>query len=78
MTGHLMGAGGGIEAIASIRAIQAGILPPTINLENPDPECDLDYVPNEARVAEVEVAMSNSFGFGGHNATLVFRRYGGA
>ena len=78
MTGHLMGAGGGIEAIASIRAIQAGILPPTINLENPDPECDLDYVPNEARVAEVEVAMSNSFGFGGHNATLVFRRYDGA
>jgi 3-oxoacyl-[acyl-carrier-protein] synthase II len=78
MTGHLMGAGGGIEAVASIRAIQAGILPPTVNLENPDPECDLDYVPNEARVAEVEVAMSNSFGFGGHNATLVFRRYDGA
>lgn len=78
MTGHLMGAGGGIEAIACIRAIQAGILPPTINLENPDPECDLDYVAKEARVAEVEVAMSNSFGFGGHNATLVFRRYDGA
>jgi 3-oxoacyl-[acyl-carrier-protein] synthase II len=75
MTGHLMGAGGGIEAVASIRAIQTGILPPTINLEHPDPECDLDYVPNEARQAEVEVAMSNSFGFGGHNATLVFRRY---
>ena len=78
MTGHLMGAGGGIEAIASIKAIQEGILPPTINLENPDPECDLDYVPNEARVAEIDVAMSNSFGFGGHNATLVFRRYDGA
>ncbi len=78
MTGHLMGAGGGIEAIASIRAIQTGIMPPTINLEHPDPDCDLDYVPNEAREGEVEVAMSNSFGFGGHNATLVFRRYDGA
>ncbi|HUF07075.1 MAG TPA: beta-ketoacyl-ACP synthase II [Candidatus Binatia bacterium] len=78
MTGHLMGAGGGIEAIASIRAIQTGIMPPTINLEHPDPDCDLDYVPNEAREADVEVAMSNSFGFGGHNATLVFRRYDGA
>ena len=79
MTGHLMGAGGGIEAVASIRAIQTGILPPTINQETPDPECDLDYVPNEARQAagEIEVAMSNSFGFGGHNATLVFRRYDG-
>jgi len=77
MTGHLMGAGGGIEAIACIRAIQTGVVPPTINQENPDPECDLDYVPNEARSAEVSVAMSNSFGFGGHNATLVFRRYDG-
>ena len=77
MTGHLMGAGGGIEAIASIQAIKTGILPPTINQEHPDPECDLDYVPNEARRAEVEVAMSNSFGFGGHNATLVIRRYDG-
>ena len=77
MTGHLMGAGGGIEAIACIRAMQTGIVPPTINLENPDPECDLDYVPNEARASEVDVAMSNSFGFGGHNATLVFRRYDG-
>ena len=79
MTGHLMGAGGGIEAIASIQAINTGILPPTINLEHPDPECDLDYVPNEARqLDDVEVAMSNSFGFGGHNATLVFRRYDGS
>ncbi|MBA3740926.1 MAG: beta-ketoacyl-ACP synthase II [Chloroflexi bacterium] len=79
MTGHLMGAGGGIEAIATIRAMQTGILPPTINLDHPDPDCDLDYVPNEARQAnEVEVGMSNSFGFGGHNATLVFRRYEGA
>src|SRR5918999_152645 len=75
MTGHLMGAGGGVEAIATIQAIKTGIIPPTINLEHPDPECDLDYVPNEARQAEVTVGMSNSFGFGGHNATLVFRRY---
>ena len=78
MTGHLMGAGGGIEAIACIQAINTGIVPPTINQEHPDPECDLDYVPNEARSAEVAVAMSNSFGFGGHNATLVFGRYDGA
>jgi beta-ketoacyl-acyl-carrier-protein synthase II len=78
MTGHLMGAGGGIEAIASIQAMKTGILPPTINQEHPDPECDLDYVPNEARRAEIETAMSNSFGFGGHNATLVFRRYDGS
>src|SRR6185503_12881834 len=66
MTGHLLGAGGGIEAIASILAIENGILPPTINYENPDPECDLDYVPNLARGAKVDTAMSNSFGFGGH------------
>ena len=78
MTGHLMGAGGGVEAIATIQAMKTGIVPPTINLEHPDPECDLDYVPNEARRVEVEVGMSNSFGFGGHNATLVFRRYDGA
>jgi len=77
MTGHLMGAGGGIEAIACIQAIKDGIVPPTINLEHPDPDCDLDYVPHEARRAELAVAMSNSFGFGGHNATLVFRRYDG-
>jgi 3-oxoacyl-[acyl-carrier-protein] synthase II len=77
MTGHLMGAGGGIEAIASIQAIKTGIVPPTINQEHPDPDCDLDYVPNEARRHEVTVGMSNSFGFGGHNATLVFRRYDG-
>lgn len=78
MTGHLMGAGGGVEAIATIQAIKTGIVPPTINQEHPDPDCDLDYVPNEARRLEVEVGMSNSFGFGGHNATLVFRRYDGA
>jgi 3-oxoacyl-[acyl-carrier-protein] synthase II len=75
MTGHLLGAGGGIEAIACIRAIEEGIIPPTINYENPDPDCDLDYVPNVARRVPVSVAMSNSFGFGGHNATLIFRRF---
>jgi 3-oxoacyl-[acyl-carrier-protein] synthase II len=75
MTGHMLGAGGGVEAIACIRAIEDGCLPPTINYEFPDPECDLDYVPNSSRRAEVRTAMSNSFGFGGHNATLIFRRY---
>ena len=75
MTGHLLGAGGGIEAIASILAIENGILPPTINYEVPDPDCDLDYIPNEARRVAIEAAMSNSFGFGGHNATLIFKRY---
>jgi 3-oxoacyl-(acyl-carrier-protein) synthase len=75
MTGHLLGAGGGVEAIASILAIVNGILPPTINYEFPDPDCDLDYVPNQARKADVRAAMSNSFGFGGHNATLIFSRH---
>jgi len=75
MTGHLLGAGGGIEAIACILAMKNGILPPTINYENPDPDCDLDYVPNVARKVAVDTAMSNSFGFGGHNATLIFKRY---
>ncbi|QBK25426.1 beta-ketoacyl-ACP synthase II [Ureibacillus thermophilus] len=74
MTGHLLGAAGGVEAIFTVLAIQEGILPPTINLHNPDPECDLDYVPNEARKAEVRYAMSNSLGFGGHNASLVFKK----
>ena len=75
MTGHLLGAGGGIEAIASILAIDRGILPPTINYEVADPDCDLDYIPNVARHAAISAAMSNSFGFGGHNATLIFKRY---
>jgi 3-oxoacyl-[acyl-carrier-protein] synthase II len=75
MTGHLLGAAGGIEAIATVLALQHAILPPTINYETPDPECDLDYVPNVARKAEVDTAMSNGFGFGGTNATLAFRRW---
>jgi len=75
MTGHLLGAAGGIEFIACTLAIRDNIIPPTINQETPDPECDLDYVPNTARQTPVEVAMSNSLGFGGHNATLVVKRY---
>ncbi|HET9926078.1 MAG TPA: beta-ketoacyl-ACP synthase II [Methylomirabilota bacterium] len=75
MTGHLLGAAGGIEAIATAFAIHYGILPPTINYETPDPDCDLDYVPNQARKQDVEIALSNAFGFGGTNATLVFRKY---
>jgi 3-oxoacyl-[acyl-carrier-protein] synthase II len=75
MTGHLLGATGGIEAIATAFALRDQILPPTINLENPDPECDLDYVPNHARKATVNVAVSNTFGFGGHNATVILKRY---
>jgi 3-oxoacyl-[acyl-carrier-protein] synthase II len=74
MTGHLLGAAGGIEAIISVLAIQDGILPPTINLETKDPECDLDYIPHVARKQQVDYVLSNSFGFGGHNATLVFKR----
>ncbi len=77
MTGHLMGAGGGIEAIACVRALEEGIIPPTINYEYPDPDCDLDYVPNEARHIPISTAMSNSFGFGGHNATIILRRWEG-
>ncbi len=77
MTGHTLGAAGGIEAIFSLLALQEGLLPPTINLHHPDPECDLDYVPNEARHAAINVAMSNSMGFGGHNACLIFKKYEG-
>lgn len=75
MTGHLLGAAGGVEAIATILAIHHGLLPPTINYETPDPDCDLDYVPNQARKQDVEVALSNAFGFGGTNATLAFRKF---
>jgi len=75
MIGHLLGAAGGVEAIFTVLTIRDGIIPPTINYETPDPECDLDYVPNVARKAEVNVALSNSFGFGGVNATLVFRKF---
>ena len=75
MVGHALGAAGGMEAVFTVLALRDQVLPPTINLDEPDPACDLDYVPNEARKARVEVAMSNSFGFGGTNGTLVFRRF---
>jgi 3-oxoacyl-[acyl-carrier-protein] synthase II len=75
MTGHLLGAAGALEAIVCVKAIETGIVPPTINYENPDPECDLDYVPNEARQMDVHLALSNSFGFGGHNVSLAFSRF---
>lgn len=77
MTGHLLGAAGGIEAVFSVLTIEKSLIPPTINYEYPDTECDLDYVPNKARPQKVEVAMSNSFGFGGTNASLIFRKYQG-
>lgn len=75
MTGHLLGAAGGVEAIFTVLAMKESILPPTINYETADPECDLDYVPNKARQKEIKAAMSNSLGFGGHNATIVFKKY---
>lgn len=75
MTGHLLGAAGGVEAIFSVLAIKDSVIPPTINLETPDEECELDYVANEARSKEVQVALSNSLGFGGHNATIIFKKY---
>jgi 3-oxoacyl-[acyl-carrier-protein] synthase II len=75
MTGHLLGAAGGIEAIATAFAIHHGVVPPTINYTTPDPDCDLDYVPNQARKQDVEVALSNAFGFGGTNATIALRKY---
>jgi 3-oxoacyl-(acyl-carrier-protein) synthase len=77
MLGHMMGAAGAIEAIVCCKVINEGIIPPTINLEHPDPECDLDYVPNVARSGDVRLAISNSFGFGGHNSVIAVGRYGG-
>ncbi|HEV8098989.1 MAG TPA: beta-ketoacyl-ACP synthase II [Gaiellaceae bacterium] len=74
-TGHCLGAAGAVEAMFSILAIDRGVLPPTINYDEPDPECDLDYIPNDSREADVRTSVSNSFGFGGHNATVVFRRF---
>jgi 3-oxoacyl-[acyl-carrier-protein] synthase II len=75
MTGHLLGASGALEAVFCVKTIQEGIIPPTINYETPDPECDLDYVPNEQRKAQVTHVMSNSFGFGGHNATIILSKF---
>lgn len=75
MTGHALGAAGGLEAIALVKSIQEGIIPPTINQDTPDSICDLDYVPNNARKANLEIGISNSFGFGGHNAVIVIRKF---
>ena len=77
MTGHLLGAAGGIEAVFSVLSIEKGVIPPTVNYEFPDPECDLDYVPNKSRAYSVDVALSNSFGFGGTNACILFRKFKG-
>jgi 3-oxoacyl-[acyl-carrier-protein] synthase II len=75
VTGHLMGAGGALEAVFSVRTLTDGLAPPTANLDDPDPECDLDYVAQGPRRVDAEHVMSNSFGFGGHNASLIFRRF---
>jgi 3-oxoacyl-[acyl-carrier-protein] synthase II len=77
MIGHCLGAAGAIEAVATVLTIVNSLIPPTVNLTDPDPECDLDYVPNESRFGKVAVAASNSFGFGGHNVALVFSRFDG-
>jgi len=77
MTGHLLGGAGGLEAGLSVLALRDQTIPPTINYESPDPDCDLDYVPNHARPAEIEYVLSNSFGFGGTNAALLFKRFSG-
>jgi 3-oxoacyl-[acyl-carrier-protein] synthase II len=74
MTGHTLGAAGALESLLCVHALNQGIIPPTINLDHPDPTCDLDYVPHQARTAPLALVMTNSFGFGGHNATLIFRR----
>ena len=75
MTGHLLGAAGGVEAVITVLSVANNLVPPTINLENPDDDCDLDYVPNKSRAVEVNNAISNSFGFGGTNACLLFKKY---
>jgi len=75
MTGHTLGAAGGVEAVATLNALAHGLLPPTINLDQPDPDCDLDYVPNEARTQRIDYALSNNLGFGGHNASIIFKRF---
>lgn len=75
MIGHTIGAAGAIEAAATVLSIEHGIVTPTINYDNPDPDCDLDYVPNNSRVQKIDVAISNSFAFGGHNATIVLKKY---
>jgi len=75
MMGHLIGAAGGVEAVISVLTINKGVMPPTVNYENPDPACDLDYIPNKPRQAKVDAALSNSLGFGGHNASVVFRAF---
>ncbi len=77
MTGHLLGAAGAIESIASVLALKNGKIPPTINLDEPSPECDLDYTPKVAKDREIKYALSNTFGFGGHNASLLFKKYEG-
>ena len=77
MTGHMLGAAGGAEAVFSVLALRDGVVPPTINLDNPGDGCDLDYVPNEAREIPLDAVMSNSFGFGGTNGTLIFKKFGG-
>jgi 3-oxoacyl-(acyl-carrier-protein) synthase len=75
MTGHLLGGAGALESLVCLLAIRDGVLPPTINYETPDPDCDLDYIPNEARTVTIDTAMTNSFGFGGHNVALVYSRH---
>src|SRR4029077_13364126 len=77
MLGHLLGAAGSVEAVISVKAIEEGVAPPTINLEHPDPQCDLDYIPEGARELDIKLALSNSFGFGGHNASLLFKQFRG-
>jgi 3-oxoacyl-[acyl-carrier-protein] synthase II len=75
MTGHLLGGAGGLEAVLTVKALETGTIPPTINYEEPDPECDLNYVPNQAVSAPIKIALSNAFGFGGTNACLVFKKW---